>query len=357
MIEDGLPERELQGLLEILGEAHHADDLEEFRAGLLDTVPRVIPSIWTSYNEIGADGSPLVAIVRPEPGDEWLARWARLAHQNPLIQHSLRTRDPRAYRITDVIDHAAFAERDLYREVFVPLGVHHQLAITLPAPPTLLIGLALTSPDDFTDLQRRVLDLARPHLIQAWRNAAARQRARELMDAVRLGLDDTGEAIVVADDRDNVEFATVAGRETLAVLRRGEGIDVARLPEVLREAGGEDGRPATEVGTDDGPVTVRRLTTRSGLTVIVFDRRKRPASRALLEALGLTPRQAEVLQEMMRGRSTRAIATLLGVTPSTVHKHTEGIYARLGVHDRVAAVSTAWAALDAGRPGSTQVSV
>jgi DNA-binding NarL/FixJ family response regulator len=57
-----------------------------------------------------------------------------------------------------------------------------------------------------------------------------------------------------------------------------------------------------------------------------------------------------VLQGMMNGRSTRAIAEHLGVAPSTVHKHTESIYARLGVHDRVAAVSTAWAALDVGHP-------
>ena len=350
MNEDGLPERELQGLLEILGEVHHADDLEEFRAGLLDSVPRVIPSVWTSYNEIGADGSPLVAIVTPEPGDEWLARWARLGHENPLIQRYLRTRDPRAYRITDVIDHTVFAETALYREVFVPLGVRHQLAVTLPAPPTLLIGFALTSPEDYTDDQRRVLDLARPHLIQAWSNAAARQRARDLIDAVRDGLDDTGEAVVIADGRDNVEFATAAGHEALAALQRGEGPDTGRLPEVLREAGGENGRPPTRVAIGDEPVTVRRLTTRAGLTVIVFDRRARPASRALLEALGLTPRQAEVLQGMMHGRATRAIAAHLGVTPSTVHKHAESIYARLGVHDRVAAVSTAWTALDAGRP-------
>ncbi len=349
MNEDVLPERELQGLLEILGEVHHADDLQEFRAGLLDTVPRVIPSVWTSYNEIAPDGSPLVAMVTPEPGDEWLARWALFGHENSLIQHYLRTRDPRAYRITDVIDHAEFAGRALYREVFVPLGVHHQIAVTLPAPPTRMIGLALTSPDDYTDVQRRVLDLARPHLIQAWTNAAARERARALIDAVQQGLDDTGEAIVIADGRDQIEFATVAGREALAALARGEGPDATRLPAVLREAGGEDGVPPTRVDIGDGPVTVRRLMTRAGLTVVVFDRRTRPASRALLAALGLTPRQAEVLQAMMQGRSTRAIAAHLGVTPSTVHKHTESIYAQLGVHDRVAAVSTAWAALDAGR--------
>jgi hypothetical protein len=31
----GLPEREFQGLLEILGEVHHSEDLASFRAALL----------------------------------------------------------------------------------------------------------------------------------------------------------------------------------------------------------------------------------------------------------------------------------------------------------------------------------
>jgi DNA-binding NarL/FixJ family response regulator len=64
--------------------------------------------------------------------------------------------------------------------------------------------------------------------------------------------------------------------------------------------------------------------------------------------LGLSPREAEVLQAMMRGRATAAIAGALGVSPRTVSKHAERIYAKLGVHDRVAAVSAAWAALDSG---------
>ncbi len=40
--------------------------------------------------------------------------------------HPALPADPRSTgdRITDVIDHAAFAERGLYREVFVPLGIH-----------------------------------------------------------------------------------------------------------------------------------------------------------------------------------------------------------------------------------------
>jgi len=340
-----LPERELHGLLEVLGEVHHAEDLDGFRTALLHVLPRVIPAAYTSYNEVGADGAPLVTMVAPEPPARILASWSRVGHQNPLVHRYLATRDPRAYRLSDVIDMGAFRELDLYRDVFVPLGVEHQLAITLPAPPTLLIGLVFADADDFTDAQRRMLDLARPHLIQAHANAALRERMHDVLAAVAAGLDDIGEAVVVTDARDRIAFATRAGRAALDLVG-GEGRD-HRLPEALRDTPA----PAHAVlAVEGGPLMVRRLAPKGGATVFMFERGSRGAPLSLLTSLGLTPREAEVLQAMMRGQTTAAIAEGLGVSPRTVHKHTEHLFAKLGVTDRLAAVSAAWAALDSGKP-------
>ena len=123
-----------------------------------------------------------------------------------------------------------------------------------------------------------------------------------------------------------------------------------RLPEALRAT------PAPAhavVPVDGGPLMVRRLAPRGGATVFMFERGSRGAPLSLLESLGLTPREAEVLQAMMRGQATAAIAGGLGVSPRTVHKHTEHLYAKLGVTDRLAAVSAAWAALESGKPSTT----
>jgi hypothetical protein len=57
---DGLPTRELHGLLELLGEVHHAENVAGFHTALLDVVPRIIPAAYTSYNQLAANGTPLV---------------------------------------------------------------------------------------------------------------------------------------------------------------------------------------------------------------------------------------------------------------------------------------------------------
>jgi DNA-binding CsgD family transcriptional regulator len=333
----GLPERELQGLLELLGEVHHAEDLPGFRAALLDVLPRVIPNSCTSYNEIGADGTPLVTLVNPVPPQAILDSWSRLGHQNPLVNRYLETRDPRATRMSDVINMEHFRRLELYREVFVPLGVEHQMVVELPAPPQLVIGIVVADERDFTDPEKRMLDLARPHLIQAHANAALRERLHDVLAAVEAGLDDGGEALVVADAGGRVAFATAAGRAALAQL---DG-------DAVRDLVDRAAPPNTMLETAAGPLLARRLA-RGSTSILVFERPARSASRSLLEALGLSPREAEVLQQMMRGRTTAEIATTLQISPRTIHKHAERIYDKLGVHDRIAAVSAAWSALDAG---------
>lgn len=58
-------------------------------------------------------------------------------------------------------------------------------------------------------------------------------------------------------------------------------------------------------------------------------------------ALNLTSREVEVLQLLSEGLLARTIAACLGLSPRTVHKHLSNVYTKLGVHDRLVAVSFA----------------
>jgi DNA-binding NarL/FixJ family response regulator len=56
-----------------------------------------------------------------------------------------------------------------------------------------------------------------------------------------------------------------------------------------------------------------------------------------LQALGLTPRVAEVLLWVAQGKTNSDIATILGISESTVKKHLLEIFSKLGVETRSAA--------------------
>ncbi|MEN9366363.1 MAG: hypothetical protein RL489_721 [Pseudomonadota bacterium] len=67
------------------------------------------------------------------------------------------------------------------------------------------------------------------------------------------------------------------------------------------------------------------------------------ALEALSLAFGLTPREAEVLYWVARGKTNRDIGDILGSSPATVKKHLEHVYEKLGVETRTAAASLALA--------------
>ena len=62
----------------------------------------------------------------------------------------------------------------------------------------------------------------------------------------------------------------------------------------------------------------------------------RPATPAI--DIPLTPREQEVLRWLASGKTDKDIGAILGISPRTVHKHLQSIYAKLGVECRTAAV-------------------
>jgi DNA-binding response OmpR family regulator/DNA-binding CsgD family transcriptional regulator len=61
----------------------------------------------------------------------------------------------------------------------------------------------------------------------------------------------------------------------------------------------------------------------------------------LKRKLQLTQRESEVLMWIARGKSNRDIAEILSLSPRTVNKHLEQVYAKLGVENRTAAAALA----------------
>ncbi|HXI84582.1 MAG TPA: response regulator transcription factor [Verrucomicrobiae bacterium] len=66
--------------------------------------------------------------------------------------------------------------------------------------------------------------------------------------------------------------------------------------------------------------------------------------------LGLTPRATETLLWLSQGKTNSDIATILGITESTVKKHVQEIFEKLGVETRGAATVRALEVLNSLRP-------
>jgi DNA-binding CsgD family transcriptional regulator len=160
-------------LLGLVGDVCGMLDLEELRHGLLAALHRVLPSDYVSLNDVGPSPDRIVTIMQPDV-PELVSRWVTFAHENPLLRRYLQTLDGRAYRFSDVISREELHALPLYREVYLPLGVEHQLAFNLPASPDRVLAIALSRKHtDYSDAEREFANRARPFLIQAYLNAIA----------------------------------------------------------------------------------------------------------------------------------------------------------------------------------------
>jgi DNA-binding NarL/FixJ family response regulator len=123
---------------------------------------------------------------------------------------------------------------------------------------------------------------------------------------------------------------------------------LARVPFIFLTAKGEkdDLRSGMNLGADDyltKPVAnadlVRAIETRLRRSQQQVNREFKPdfSSAEPLVRLGLTSRAAEALLWLAQGKTNADIATILGITESTVKKHVQEMFDKLGVETRGAA--------------------
>jgi CheY-like chemotaxis protein/DNA-binding CsgD family transcriptional regulator len=88
-------------------------------------------------------------------------------------------------------------------------------------------------------------------------------------------------------------------------------------------------------------IALQQRTGDDDLLVVMREVSDAAAVEAMVQALRLTLREAEVLYWVVKGKTNRDIGDILGASPATVKKHLERVYVKLGVETRTAAASIA----------------
>jgi DNA-binding CsgD family transcriptional regulator len=183
-----LETRALRVVGEIMGLLDHA----EFCHGLLSVLREEFAADWCALHELPADLPHTISLTVPEAPPELHVAFARLAHQNPLVEHYMTTPAGGAIRFSDLITRQQLHQLELYQEVYKRVGAEYQVAIRLPSAGPRLLGVALSRGDqDFTRRDCELLNLMRPYLIQSYRNALAYSHVSaniELEALIELGL-------------------------------------------------------------------------------------------------------------------------------------------------------------------------
>lgn len=355
----------MRRLSEAIFLSREAPSAAAFPGLALELTTGVVRNDLAGWNEVDPQRQYANAVTYPpvEITPAQQSTLAALVHEHPIISYQATTGDGSAKKISDFITSDDFHSRRLYRELFAELGMEHQMAIGLPAVLPRLTAIALNRNelgDDFDERDRLMLDTLRPHLAQSYEQVRERERLQRSVGALSGVLEERGtHAIVLDPDPDEVTRGALVllfryfgrpGTRDAFPARFSRWLDAQRRH--ARAVDGEVPAPLAPVTATigDSRLVVRYLpATPVALEALLLDESPVPLTARDLEHLGLTPREAEVLELLGSGATNAALATKLHVSPATVKTHLENIYRKLGARSRAQAVAMALTLLPSGR--------
>ena len=326
-------------LLQFVAEAESLGGDEPFTGELLIELGKVIEADWVTYTEIDHVRRRIIDYV-PRPGDEedegteFEAEEWELMKEHPVCVRWRADGRFRALRLSDVITRRDLHDNRFYNVALHPWGVEHELKARLPSPPwhakTFIFARGLGR--NFTVRDRLVLDLLAPHFTRLWQAAKTRRLLAAALDELEQAPEAETHGVILLGRSGDIEFASAAARRLLRTsfpaATRG------RLPSaVVRWLESGSGEPLAR-RVDGRWLAIER----SGDRLLLRERRAEPE---------LTAREREVLSWVAQGKTNAEIAQLLWLSPGTVRKHLENVYAKLGVNTRTAAVARFLGLIDA----------
>lgn len=322
--------------------------MAELPGAMLRLIGDLIPNLFATYNDLNLRTHSTLAVYHPA---EWQARHEAimprlvpLVHQHPIFQHVQRTGDGSPHFIADFVAEDDWLQTDFGREL-ATIGIAGGMIFCLQTSTRALIFIALNREhDDFSERDRQVAQLLRPHLAAAHENAAAFTEARALALLSAEAMERLPHGVALADARGSLLHLNARGRDLLERFFPTDAGWKPVLPMSLREwlqqqeSMAAAPRAPFELPAGERKLVVRATDVAEGRRLVLLQEAPTAADPQRLRVLGLSPREAEVLHWMTEGKSNQDVAAILQISPRTVEKHIETIYAKLGVETRTAAL-------------------
>ncbi len=350
-----LTQQELQALLEFVRDCYAWRNREAFVTHLLKTLPTLVPADIISCTELSlSERQGRLRLI--EPVDAATCEDPRIfeahAGEQPLVAFYLRSGNGGAYKNSDFFTRRQFHRTALYNEFYRRVGMEHTAAIHL-GPSPLIIGVtvhrALT---DFSECGRLLLNLLRPHLVQAYANAEAVTRIQQDAALLRRVVTAQAQEIVILTPDGRVRVMTQQARTWLSRYFSEPARSAVYLPDTVERwrrrqdalLTGTSDAPALRipmvVERDSAQLTIRHLCG-ADQCLLHLEERHTAAVPAPFGPSGLTRRESQVLRWVAQGKTNAEVGAILGLSSRTVQAHLRRIFEKLGVETRIAAVIVA----------------
>ena len=153
-------------------------------------------------------------------------------------------------------------------------------------------------------------------------------------------LDESGRPLLAIAASGQVRWTTPGAAALLQIFP--DGLPVALAATLVRLAEQDDrGMLRHELGDSRLEFMLVARSSEDEWLFRIAEIRAGAEERLLARRHALTDREAEVLLWISRGKANREISEILGISPRTVNKHLEQVFAKMGVENRASAAAIA----------------
>lgn len=241
------------------------------------------------------------------------------------------------HKISDFLSREDYHRLELYQDVYRRLGVEYQIAATIRTEPERITAFALSRrQNDYTERDRAILEMLRPHLVVAFNNLALALENMTIQDTTTLALNELGSATIIVNLQGRILYHTGPGLQWIGAAS--PGVLPAKISGWLNPPAARRARRVMHLAAAAGEIQICAVPTSSPerLLLVLTRENAQPLLPASTDDFGLSQRQLEVASWICQGKTNAEIATILGLSPRTVQKHVEHIFEKTGVGSRMA---------------------
>jgi DNA-binding CsgD family transcriptional regulator len=346
-----IAQREYESMFNCIEELYNCADLEQFPLIALTEINKLVGAESSTFNYLAPCVPKVVTVATPaipnEP--EQTRRFAQYLPEHAVLNHFLTTGNPGPFKLSDFQSVKEYHALPLYAEFYREIGYEDQLSFFLFPPGAELIGVSLArNRRNFTERDRKILDLLRSHLGRAFRHVQrVTQQTRVLSRQDRLP-PTTRVSTIRLDAKDRPEHFGPEAQQWIADFFP-KHLKTATLPPTIAEWLRISARKPT-IKTGQVPVSLVQEREGQRLRLSIYPRSS-GAGRTLLLGLEIVPehahktaaskltsREIDVMLQVERGKTNKEVSAVLGISPLTVRCHLERIFEKLKVQSRTAAV-------------------
>jgi DNA-binding NarL/FixJ family response regulator len=353
-----------QSLLQGIQTLYTGCDRETFAVNALTIINQLVPSDLPLFHATEVRARRVShSFLSDFPG--FTPEIERVIHQHfgehPIIHHMPQTFYG-AYQLSDFVSQKELhCLEGLYQQYLRPFALEEQMTFFLQnsisgswrevtQADATLMGFSLHRTQGFTERDRLILNLLRPHLSQAHANAQQYQQLQQNLSQLHHTLNHL--SLVVLNSEGQVQEITPQAVAWLEAYFP-KPTSTAQLPDNLWAWAKHQISCATlasnfakaqlplRIEQASKQLVIRLVVEQIGERYLLLLEEQTLSLSQSLALLGLSQRETEVLFWVMQGKDNKAIATQINVGKSTIGKHLESIYRKLGVQSRTEAIANA----------------